>query len=175
MDDDEDKVVEKYGYWAQSMTESEAKSMLDDYGNAMQGMKYVLEDAFGEGHSYSLDDVNGDGGPGQITFSGDLDGIASFRATLRSDSTDMIITFYYELPKLDCEASEIDDEIQTLEENYFGYESELETEVDSDDEYASINCSWSISCEPLFGDVPRMDEIIGFDDQVKEIINSHKK
>ena len=46
---------------------------------------------------------------------------------------------------------------------------------DSDDEYASINCNWMISCEPLFGDVPRMDEIIGFDDQVKEIINSHKK
>ena len=92
-----------------------------------------------------------------------------------SPETDMIITFYYELPKLDCEASEIDDEIQTLEENYFGYESELETEVDSGDEYAAINCSWSISCESLFGDAPKMDEIIDFDDQVKEIINSHKK
>ena len=87
----------------------------------------------------------------------------------------MIITFYYELPKLDCEASEIDDEIQVLEENYFGYESELDTEVDSDDEYAAINCSWLIRCEPLFGDAPKMDEIIDFDDQVKEIINSHKK
>ncbi len=175
MDDDKEKIVEKYGHWARFMTESEAKSMLNDYGKVMQIMKGVLEVAFGEGHSYSIDDGQANDGCG-LNISGDLDGVASYMATLRSGSTDIMFTFsYYELPKLDCEASEIDDEIQTLEENYFGYESELETEVDSDDEYAAINCSWSISCESLFGDAPKMDEIIDFDDQVKEIINSHKK
>ena len=174
MDDDKEKMAQKYGNWARFMTESEAKSMLNRYGKVMQIMKGVLEDVFGEGRSYSIDDGQGDDGGG-LTISGDLDGVASYTATLSSASTDMIITFYYELPKLDCEASEIDDEIQTLEENYFGYESELGTEVDSDDEYAAINCSWSISCEPLFGDAPTMDEIIDFDDQVKDIINSHKK
>ncbi len=174
MDDDKEKMAEKYGHWARFMTESEAKSMLNEYGKVMQIMKGVLEDVFGEGRRYSIDDGQGDDGGG-LTISGDLDGVASYTATLSSASTDMIITFYYELPKLDCEASEIDDEIQVLEENYFGYESELDTEVDSDDEYTSINCSWSISCEPLFGDAPTMDEIIEFDDQVKEIINSHKK
>jgi len=35
MDDEHEKVVEKYGYWAQSMTESEAKSMLNEYGKVM--------------------------------------------------------------------------------------------------------------------------------------------
>ena len=174
MDDDKEKMVEKYGNWARFMTESEAKSMLQDYGKVMQIMKGVLEVAFGEDRSYSIDDGQANDGSG-LNISGDLDGVASYGATLTSDSTNIMFTFYYDLPKLDCDASEIDDEIQTLEENYFGYESELETEVDSDDEYAAINCSWSISCEPLFGDAPTMDEIIDFDDQVKEIINSHKK
>ena len=59
MDDDKEKIVEKYGSWAQFMTESEAKSMLNDYGKVMQIMKDVLEDVFGEGHNYSIDDGQG--------------------------------------------------------------------------------------------------------------------
>ena len=48
MDDDKEKMVEKYGDWARLMTESEAKSMLNDYGKVMQIMKWFLEGVFGE-------------------------------------------------------------------------------------------------------------------------------
>jgi len=179
MDDDKKKIVEKYGYWAQFMTESEAKSMLSDYGKVMEIMKGVLEDAFGSGHNYSIDDGQNDGGGG-LTISGDLNGVASYTATLTSDETDTRFSFYYELPKLDCDASEIEDEIRSLEDgnifSYYDREPILEMEVEDDDEdYASIQCYWTFYCEPMFEGVPTMDELMEFDNRVKEIINSHKK
>ena len=180
MDDDKEKMVEKYGHWARFITESEAKSMLNDYGKVMQIMKGVLEDVFGEGHDYSIDDGQSDGSGG-LTISGDLDGVASYTATLRSGSTDITFSFsYYELPKLDCDASEIADEIQRLEDDdifsYYDRDPWLEMEVEDDDEdYASIQCYWTFYCEPMFQGVPTMDELMEFDNRVKEIINSHKK
>ena len=179
MDDDKEKMVEKYGSWAQFMTESEAKSMLSDYGKVMEIMKGVLEEAFGEGHNYSIDDgQNNDGGG--LTISGDLNGVASYTATLTSGETNTMFSFYYELPKLDCDASEIEDEIRRLEDDdifsYYDREPILEMEVEDDDEnYASIQCYWTFYCEPMFEGVPTMDELMEFDNRVKEIINSHKK
>ena len=178
MDDDKEKIVEKYGSWAQFMTESEAKSMLSDYGKVMEIMKGVLEDAFGSGHNYSIDDGQNDGGG--LTISGDLNGVASYTATLTSDETGTRFSFYYELPKLDCDASEIEDEIRSLEDgnifSYYDREPILEMEVEDDDEdYASIQCYWTFYCAPMFEGVPTMDELIEFNNRVKEIINSHKK
>ena len=174
MDDDKEKIVEKYGNWAQFMTESEAKSMLNDYGKVMQIMKDVLEDVFGEGRRYSIDDGQGDDGGG-LTISGDLDGIASFTATLRSRSTDTMFSFYYELPKLDCDASEIEDEIQRLEDDdifsYYDRDPWLEMEVEDDDEdYASIQCYWTFYCAPMFEGVPTMDELIEFTKEFNDLI-----
>ena len=180
MDNDKEKMVEKYGNWARFMTESEAKSMLRDYGKVMEIMKGVLEVAFGEGHSYSIDDGQANDGGG-LNISGDLDGVASYMATLRSGDTAIMVSFYYELPKLlDCDASEIEDEIRRLEDDdIFDHDMDLHTlemEVDDDDEdYASIQCHWTFHCEPMFEGVPTMDELIEFDNRVKEIINSHKK
>ena len=179
MDDDKEKMVEKYGDWARFMTESEAKSMLRDYGKVMEIMKGVLEVAFGEDHSYSIDDGQANDGSG-LNISGDLDGVASYGATLTSDSTNIMFTFYYDLPKLDCDASEIEDEIQRLEDDdifsYYDRDPWLEMEVEDDDEdYASIQCYWTFYCAPMFEGVPTMDELIEFDNRVKEIINSHKK
>ena len=160
------------------MTESEAKSMLSDYGKVMEIMKGVLEDAFGSGHNYSIDD--GQNGGGGLTISGDLNGVASYTATLTSDETGTRFSFYYELPKLDCDASEIEDEIQMLEDDdIFDHDMDLHTlemEVEDDDEdYASIQCHWTFHCEPMFEGVPTIDELVEFDNRVKEIINSHKK
>ena len=179
MDDDKEKMAEKYGNWARFMTESEAKSMLRDYGKVMEIMKGVLEVAFGEGHNYSIDDGQANDGGG-LNISGDLDGVASYMATLRSGDTDIMFSFYYELPKLDCDASEIEDEIWRLEDDdifsYYDREPILEMEVEDDDEdYASIQCHWTFHCEPMFEGVPTMDELVEFDNRVKEIINSHKK
>ena len=44
MDDDKEKMAQKYGNWARFMTESEAKSMLNGYGKVMQnnGKKLLL-------------------------------------------------------------------------------------------------------------------------------------
>ena len=179
MDDDKEKMAEKYGNWARFMTESEAKSMLRDYGKVMEIMKGVLEVAFGEGHNYSIDDGQANDGGG-LNISGDLDGVASYMATLRSGDTDIMFSFYYELPKLDCDASEIEDEIRSLEDDdIFDHDMDLHTlemEVEDDDEdYASIQCHWTFHCEPMFEGVPTMDELVEFDNRVKEIINSHKK
>ena len=179
MDDDKEKMVEKYGNWARFMTESEAKSMLRDYGKVMEIMKGVLEVAFGEGHNYSIDDGQANDGGG-LNISGDLDGVASYMATLRSGDTAIMFSFYYELPKLDCDASEIEDEIRSLEDDdIFDHDMDLHTlemEVEDDDEdYASIQCQWRFDCEPMFEGVPTMDELVEFDNRVKEIINSHKK
>ena len=179
MDDDKEKMAEKYGNWARFMTESEAKSMLRDYGKVMEIMKGVLEVAFGEGHNYSIDDGQANDGGG-LNISGDLDGVASYMATLRSGDTAIMFSFYYELPKLDCDASEIEDEIRSLEDDdIFDHDMDLHTlemEVEDDDEdYASIQCHWTFHCEPMFEGVPTMDELVEFDNRVKEIINSHKK
>ena len=179
MDDDKEKMAEKYGNWARFMTESEAKSMLRDYGKVMEIMKGVLEEAFGEGHNYSIDDGQSDYGGG-LTISGDLNGVASYTATLTSGETNTRFSFYYELPKLDCDASEIEDEIRSLEDDdIFDHDMDLHTlemEVEDDDEdYASIQCHWTFHCEPMFEGVPTMDELVEFDNRVKEIINSHKK
>ena len=173
MDDDKKKIVEKYGYWAQFMTESEAKSMLNDYGKVMEIMKGVLEDAFGSGHNYSIDDGQNDGGG--LTISGDLNGVASYTATLTSGETNTMFSFYYDLPELDCDASEIEDEIQMLEDDdiFSYYDREPVLEMEEDDEH--ISCYWTFYCEPMFEGVPTMDELMEFDNRVKEIINSHKK
>ena len=181
MDDDKQKMRERYGNWAQNMTESDAKSMLNDYGEVMEIMKGVLEEAFGEGHSYSIDDgearLANDGGG--LTISGDLDGVASFGATLYSTETSIMLTFYYQLSKLDCEVSEIEDAIQVLEdEDIFDYsdiEPSLEIDVNADDDERVIYCYWTFHCGPMFNGAPRMDNIIEFDNQVNKIINSHKK
>ena len=176
MDDDKKKIVEKYGYWAQFMTESEAKSMLNDYGKVMEIMKGVLEDAFGSGHNYSIDDGQANDGSG-LNISGDLDGVASYGATLTSDSTNIMFTFYYDLPKLDCDASEIEDEIQRLEDDdIFDHDMDLHSlEMDVEDDDEGFSCNWTFHCEPMFEGVPTMDELMEFDNRVKEIINSHKK
>ena len=175
MDDDAEKMRERYGNWAQFMTESDAKSMLGDYGQVMGIMKGVLEQAFGEGHSYSIDDGKSNDGGG-LTISGDLDGVASYTATLRNDSTDIMFSFsYYDLPKLDCDINEISSEIQELEDDTFGYSgySEPELEVLDGDEY--FECNWIVHVGSLFDGVPKINEIIDFDNRVNEIINSHKK
>ena len=177
MDDDKEKMAEKYGNWARFMTESEAKSMLRDYGKVMEIMKGVLEVAFGEGHNYSIDDGQANDGGG-LNISGDLDGVASYTATLRSGSTDITFSFsYYELPKLDCDASEIADEIQRLEDDdIFDHDMDLHSlEMNVEDDEEGFSCYWTFHCEPMFGGVPTMDELIEFDNRVKEIINSHKK
>ena len=175
MDDDKKKIVEKYGYWAQFMTESEAKSMLQDYGKVMQIMKGVLEQAFGKGHIYSIDDGQSNDGGG-LNIGGDLDGVASYTATLRNDSTDIMFSFsYYDLPKLDCDINQISSEIRELEDDTFGYSgySEPELEVLDGDDY--FDCNWIVHVGPLFDGVPKINEIIDFDNRVKEIISSHKK
>ena len=175
MDDDKEKMAEKYGNWARFMTESEAKSMLCDYGKVMEIMKGVLEDAFGEGRSYSIDDGQNDGSGG-LTISGDIFGVSGYTATLTSDSTGIRFTFYYDLSELDCDASEIEDEIQRLEDDddiFSYYDREPVLEMDGDDE--AISCYWTFYCEPMFDGVPTMDELMEFDNRVKEIINSHKK
>ena len=175
MDDDKEKMVEKYGDWARFMTESEAKSMLRDYGKVMEIMKGVLEVAFGEGHNYSIDDGQANDGCG-LNISGDLDGVASYMATLTSDSTNIMFTFYYDLPKLDCDASEIEDEIQRLEDDdIFDHDMDLHSLDVEDDGDGGFFCNWEFHCEPMFEGVPTMDELIEFDNRVKEIINSHKK
>ena len=176
MDDDKEKMAEKYGNWARFMTESEAKSMLNDYGKVMEIMKGVLEDAFGEGRSYSIDDGQNDGSGG-LTISGDIFGVSGYTATLTSDSTGIMFSFYYDLSELDCDASEIEDEIQRLEDDddiFSYYDREPVLEMDGDDE--AISCYWTFYCEPMFEGVPTiMDELMEFDNRVKEIINSHKK
>ena len=175
MDDDKEKMAEKYGNWARFMTESEAKSMLNEYGKVMEIMKGVLELAFGEDHSYSIDDGQSNDGGG-LTISGDLDGVASYVATLRNDSTDIMFSFsYYDLPKLDCDASQISSEIQELEDDTFGYSGYSEPELEVLDWDENIDCNWIVHVGPLFDGVPKMNEIIDFDNLVNEIINSHKK
>ena len=176
MDDDKQKMAEKYGQWARFMTESDAKSMLRDYGQVMGIMKGVLEQAFGEGHIYSIDDGQANDGDG-LTISGDLDGVASYVATLRNDSTDIVFFFsFFVLPKkLDCDINQISSEIRELEDDTFGYSgySEPELEVLDGDEY--FECNWIVHVGSLFDGVPKINEIIDFDNRVNEIINSHKK
>ena len=175
MDDDKEKMVEKYGRWAQFMTESEAKSMLRDYGKVMEIMKGVLEVAFGEGHNYSIDDGQANDGGG-LNISGDLDGVASYTATLRNDSTDIMFSFsYYDLPKLDCDINEISSEIQELEDDTFDYPGYSEPVLEVLDEDEWLTCNWIVHVGPLFDGVPKINEIIDFDNRVNEIINSHKK
>ena len=175
MNDDAEKMRERYGNWAQNMTESDAKSMSNDYGKVMEIMKGVLELAFGEGHSYSIDDGQSNDGGG-LTISGDLDGVASYVATLRNDSTDIMFSFsYYDLPKLDCDASQISSEIQELEDDTFGYSDYSEPELEVLDWDENIDCNWIVHVGPLFDGVPKINEIIDFDNRVNEIINSHKK
>ena len=175
MDDDKQKMAEKYGQWARFMTESDAKSMLRDYGKVMEIMQGVLEEAFGEGHSYTIDDGQANDGSG-LNISGDLDGVASYTATLRNDSTDIMFSFsYYDLPKLDCDASQISSEIQELEDDTFGYSDYSEPELEVLDWDENIDCNWIVHVGPLFDGVPKINEIIDFDNRVNEIINSHKK
>ena len=175
MDDDAEKMRERYGNWAQNMTESDAKTMMRDYGKVMEIMKGVVEEAFGEGHSYTIDDGQANDGGG-LTISGDIDGVASYVATLRNDSTDIMFSFsYYDLPKLDCDASQISSEIQELEDDTFGYSDYSEPELEVLDWDENIDCNWIVHVGPLFDGVPKINEIIDFDNRVNEIINSHKK
>ena len=175
MDDDKQRMAEKYGQWARFMTESDAKSMLRDYGQVMEIMKGVLEEAFGEGHIYSIDDGQSNDGGG-LTISGDLDGVASYVATLGNHSTDIVFSFsYYDLPKLDCDTSQISSEIQELENDTLGYSGYSEPELEVLDEDEWITCNWIVHVGPLFDGVPKINEIIDFDNRVNEIINSHKK
>ena len=175
MNDDKQKMVEKYGQWARFMTESDAKSMLRDYGKVMEIMKGVLELAFGEGHSYSIDDGQSNDGGG-LTISGDLDGVASYVATLRNNQTSIMFSFsYYDLPKLDCDINEISSEIQELEDDTFSYSDYNEPDLEVSDWDENIDCNWTVYLGPLFVGVPTMRAIIDFDDRVNKIINSHKK
>ena len=176
MNDDAEKIREKYGNWAQFMTESDAKSMLGDYGQVMGIMKGVLEQAFGEGHIYSIDDGQANEGSG-LTISGDLDGVASYVATLRNDSTDIVFFFsFFDLPKkLDCDINQISSEIRELEDDTFGYSGYSEPELEVLDWDENIDCNWIVHVGPLFDGVPKINEIIDFDNRVNEIINSHKK
>ena len=175
MDDDKQKMAEKYGNWARFMTESDAKSMLRDYGKVMEIMKGVLEEAFGEGHSYTIDDGQANDGGG-LTISGDLDGVASYVATLRNNQTSIMFSFsYYDLPKLDCDINEISSEIQELEDDTFSYSGYNEPDLEVSDWDENIDCNWTVYLGPLFVGVPTMRAIIDFDDRVNKIINSHKK
>ena len=175
MNDDAEKMRERYGNWAQFMTESDAKTMLRDYGKVMEIMKGVLEEAFGEGHSYTIDDGQANDGGG-LTISGDLDGVASYVATLRNNQTSIMFSFsYYDLPKLDCDINEISSEIQELEDDTFSYSDYNEPDLEVSDWDENIDCNWTVYLGPLFVGVPTMRAIIDFDDRVNKIINSHKK
>ena len=72
---------------------------------------------------------------------------------------------------------EIADEIQRLEDDdIFDHDMDLHSlEMDVEDDDEGFSCNWTFHCEPMFEGVPTMDELIEFDNRVKEIINSHKK
>ena len=174
MDDDKEKMVEKYGDWARLMTESEAKSMLNDYGKVMQIMKWFLEGVFGEGYRYSIDDGESSG-YGRMTLSGDLHGVASYTVTLTDSKTRAMFSFSYELPELDCKPSELDDEISQIDPRV-SWSYDLNYESDVEEDISMISLYLTMSTEPNFGNgIPAMEELVKFDNEVKEIINSHKK
>ena len=161
MDDDKKKIVEKYGYWAQFMTESEAKSMLRDYGNAIPAVKQFVENILGDEYEYSINEfeITSDkiwvhcdvhSGRKEIKYIYDM----QFRLDMQGGRSSYAAHGYLRINEneLNCSVDEFIDEVMRETETYDEFDSEEDPEEDD---------TYLIHCEL------RSDE--EFDDEVDPI------
>ena len=139
MDDDKKKIVEKYGYWAQFMTESEAKSMLRDYGNAIPAVKQFVENILGDEYEYSINEfeIRSDeiwvhcdvhSGRKEIKYVYDM----QFRLDMQGGRSSYAAHGYLRINEneLNCSVDEFIDEVMREIETYDEFDSEEDPEED---------------------------------------------
>jgi len=140
MDDDKKKIVEKYGYWAQFMTESEAKSMLRDYGNAIPVVKQFVENLLGDEYEYSINEfeIRSDkiwvhcdvhSGRKEIKYVYDM----QFRLDMQGGRSSYAAHGYLRINEneLNCSVDEFIDEVMRETETYDEFDSEEDPEGDN--------------------------------------------
>ncbi len=179
MDDESarDARVEKYGWWAQNLSDAEAESIIHDYGDIAALFKALIENAFGKNYSYRVVDTDFSGDSFFMRLYPEGNSYLNEMGVTFSNPTTIIAEASFEdLPPLDCDfddlSEEIDDEVQDSEE------WELVTEHGEWDGHTYVSCNVTISVYndgSVFEGLPTVDDIDEYLGRIKKTIDSHKK
>jgi len=190
MDDESarDARREKYGGWAQNLSDAEAKKIVHDYGDIAYLFKSIIENVFGEKYSYSVEDAQFD--DESFTWCIFPEGnrfLDEIQITFRNP-TSMIAKSSFDIKpsSLDCDFDDLLMEIYKESRNWDYNELDVpwELNLDTSDCYGDDDCyascwvtihAYHSDSGTVFQDLPTVDELDEYFENVNKIINSHKK
>ena len=182
-----DNRIKKYGGWAMNMSDTEAEKIVHDYGDVAYLFKRIIEDVFGEKYSYVVQDTEWSGD--SFTWSIFPEGnrfLDEMHITFRNP-TSMIAKSSFDVKQssLDCDFDELLTEIDEESRNWdYGdpdvpWEFDLSTS-DCYEEDCYVSCwvtihAYHSDSGDVFQDLPTVDELDEYLENVNKIIDSHKK
>ena len=183
-----DNRIKKYGGWTWNISDAETKKIVHDYGDVAYLFKRIIEDVFGKKYSYVVQDTewHGDSFTWSIYPKGNrfLDEIA----ITFGNPTNMIAQCNFEVKQslLDCEFDELLTEINEESSNWDYGDPDVPWELNTDtsDCYGEDECyaacwvhisAYHSDSGDVFQDLPTVDELDEYLENVNKIIDSHKK
>ena len=177
MDDESarDARREKYGGWAQNLSDAEAKEIVHDYGDIAALFKTLIENAFGKNYSYSVVDTDfSDDSFFMRIYPEGSNYLNEMGVTFANPTRILAEATFEDVESLDCDfddlLEEINDEVQVDEE--------WELDLDNSEEGEYVSCMLAISVYNdgnVFEGLPTVDDIDEYLGRIKKTIDSHKK
>ena len=183
-----DNRIKKYGYWAMNISDTEAEKIVHGYGEVAHLFKYIFENAFGKKYSYRVVDTEGEDLQDffcRIYPEGNTH-LNEMGVTFGNPTTIMAEASLEYKGQLDCDFGDLLDEIHRESNDWeYGYDQDTPWELnldnsEEDDDGGFVSCMLQITAYHsdgghVFQDLPTVDELDEYFENVNKIIDSHKK
>ena len=166
---------EKYGWWAQNLSDAEAEEIVNDYGDVAALFKTLIENTFGKNYSYRVVDTDfADDGFFMRIYPEGSNYLNEMGVTFANPTTINAEATFEDVESLDCDFDDLLEEIN----DEVGNSEEWELDLDNSEEGECVSCMVIISVYndgSVFEGLPTVDDIDEYLGRIKEIIDSHKK
>ena len=184
-----DNRVKKYGGWTWNISDAETKKIVHDYGDVAYLFKRIFENVFGKKYSYIVQDSewHGDGSFTLTIYPEGNSFLDEIQITFRNP-TSMIAKSSFDVKQssLDCDFDELLTEIDEESRNWDYGDPDVQWELDlsTSDCYGEDECyascwvtihAYHNDSGAVFQDLPTVDELDEYFENVNKIIDSHKK
>ena len=190
MDDESarDARREKYGGWAQNLSDAEAKKIVHNYGDVAYLFKRIIENVFGEDYSYIVERTEWSGNSFTLFIHPEGNRFLDEMHITFRNPTSMIAKSSFDVKQssLDCDFDELLTEIYEESRNwdYGDLDVPWELDLSTSDCYGEDECyascwvtihAYHNDSGAVFQDLPTVDELDEYFENVNKIIDSHKK
>ena len=182
-----DNRIKKYGGWAMNISDAEAEKIVHGYGDVAYLFKRIIENVFGEDYSYIVERTEWSGNSFTLFIHPEGNRFLDEMHITFRNPTSMIAKSSFDVKQssLDCDFDELLTEIDEESRNWdYGdpdvpWEFDLSTS-DCYEEDCYVSCwvtihAYHSDSGDVFQDLPTVDELDEYLENVNKIIDSHKK